>query len=226
MSYMKKYRLMIVALLMTMLAGCAIDNMDEPSSHVHGRIVYQGNPIGVRSTGGAVKLEIWQGQFGAEAAMDVYVAQDGSFSAMIYDGPCRLVAKDGVGPWENRHDTIHFDVKGNVELDYPVVPYFTISDEQYSLSPDSVLTATFRVERVSQTAAVQACGLIVNRTRFVDMTSSDGSVAGIQDGEGNVTATFDLKTLMREQKFLFARVYVKIRDVEEAIYSVEPYQVK
>ena len=44
--------------------------------------------------------------------------------------------------------------------------------------------------------------------------------------DGMVTATFDLKQLMREQKFLFARVYVKIKDVEEAIYSVNPYQVK
>ncbi len=223
---MKKYRMMIVALLAALLAGCAIDNMDEPTSHVHGRIVYQGQPLGVRSTGGAVKLEIWQGQFGAEAAMDVYVAQDGTFSAMIYDGPCRLVAKDGVGPWENRHDTIYFDMKGSIELDYPVTPYFTISDEHYSLAPDSVLTATFRVNRVSDEAVMQACGLIVNRTRFVDMTSSDGSVAGQVDAQGVVTAKFDLKQLMREQKFLFARVYVKIRDVEEALYSVEPYQVK
>ncbi|MBQ9217940.1 MAG: DUF3823 domain-containing protein [Muribaculaceae bacterium] len=223
---MKKYRMMIVALLAALLAGCAIDNMDEPASHVHGRIVYQGQPLGVRSTGGAVKLEIWQGQFGAEAAMDVYVAQDGTFSAMIYDGPCRLVAKDGVGPWENRHDTIYFDMKGSIELDYPVTPYFTISDEHYSLAPDSVLTATFRVNRVSDEAVMQACGLIVNRTRFVDMTSSDGSVAGQVDAQGVVTAKFDLKQLMREQKFLFARVYVKIRDVEEALYSVESYQVK
>lgn len=212
--------------LMVVLAGCAIDNMDEPQSHVSGRIVYQGTPIGVRATGGAVRLEIWQSQFGAEAAMDVYVTQDGSFSAMIYDGPCRLVAKDGVGPWKNSHDTVYFDMKGKVELEYPVTPYFTISDEQYALSPDSVLTATFRVEKVVDEAAMQACGLIVNRTQFVDMTSSDGSVAGVVDADGVVTATFDLKQLMREQRFLFARVYVKIRDVEEAIYSVKPFQVK
>ena len=223
---MKRLVVMILATSLLVLAGCAIDNMDEPQSHVQGRIVYQGKNIGVRSTGGAVKLEIWQSQFGAEAAMDVYVAQDGTFSAMIYDGPCRLVAKDGVGPWENRHDTIYFDMQGSVDLEYPVVPFFTISDEHYSLSADSVLTATFKVEKIVEQAAVQACGLIVNRTRFVDMTSSDGAVAGMMDADGMVTATFDLKTLMRDQRFLFARVYVKIKDVEEAVYSVEPYQIK
>lgn len=223
---MKHIRFAVLLVLAWVLAACAIDNMDEPKSHVSGKIVYQGKPIGVRASGGAVKLEIWQSQFGASAAMDVYVAQDGSFSAMIYDGPCRLVAKDGVGPWKNTHDTIRFDMNGSVELEYPVVPYFTINDEKYTLSADSVLTATFRVDRIVDDATIQACGLIVNRTRFVDMTSSDGSVAGMMDGDGMVTATFDIKQLMREQKFLFARVYVKIKDVEEAIYSVNPYQVK
>ena len=99
--------------------GCQIDNYDEPSSLLKGHVVYEGKPIGVKATDGTVQLQLWQSGYGTETPIAVNVAQDGSYSIMLFDGEYRLVAKDGNGPWENRHDEIHFTLKGGAILDYP-----------------------------------------------------------------------------------------------------------
>ena len=64
--------------------GCKKDNYKQPESVITGRVVYQGQPIGVRSNG--VTLELWQHGYALFNKVAVNVAQDGSFSIKIFDG--------------------------------------------------------------------------------------------------------------------------------------------
>lgn len=226
---MKKILLILAAAtsLLPLATSCEVDNVDAPACQISGYIVYDGQPLGLMGTNNAMKIELWERGYGLEAAQTVFVGQDGKFSTYVYGKyPVRIVAQDGLGPWENRHDTVYIDhVNGNMTVNYPVVPYFMIEDLNYSLSADSVLTATFTVEQISENANLEQIGLYVNSTRFVDRQTYVASTTA-PGNVGAVTLTLDLKNELKNQRFLFARVCIKNRNVDQAVYSQEPYQLK
>ena len=80
------YRIFGFLFLIISIHGCQIDNYDEPSSLLKGHVVYEGKPIGVKATGGTVQLQLWQSGYGTETPIAVNVAQDGSYSIMLFDG--------------------------------------------------------------------------------------------------------------------------------------------
>ena len=41
-----------------MLAGCELDNFDDPKAMLEGQVTYQGEPISVRSN--SAEFQIWQ----------------------------------------------------------------------------------------------------------------------------------------------------------------------
>ena len=153
------------------------------------------------------------------------VGQDGFFSTYVYPGQCRIVAKDGNGPWENRHDTLIVDVNRNLETDYEVVPYYTISDVNYTVSPDSILTAQFTVTQVSENANIGTMGVLVNKTQFVDLTSNVKSTSS-PGQTGKISLSMDIKNALKNERYLFARIFVKNADVDEALYTVDIHQLK
>ena len=205
--------------------GCQIDNYDEPSSLLKGHVVYEGKPIGVKATDGTVQLQLWQSGYGTETPIAVNVAQDGSYSIMLFDGEYRLVAKDGNGPWENRHDEIHFMLKGGAILDYPVIHYYTISDVQFIPNDNKTeLTAKFTVTQVGESQGLASVFLLIGKTRFIDLatTVKQATSSGVT---GEITLTVDLSDLSKE-KALFARVGARIKNVDEAVYSTEIYSIR
>lgn len=214
---------------LTLMGGCQLDNYDYPDCQVAGRIVYDGQPLGLKGTEHPISMELWERGYGKDMPQTVYVSQSGTFSTYVYgEHPVRLVAKDGAGPWENRHDTIYIDNVGKgIVVDYPVVPYFIIKNEKYELSADSVLTAKFIVQQVSEQAELSSVGLVVNYTKYIDTSINAGSVSGTGN-IGECTLSMDLKDVMKAQKnrHVFARVYVKNKGVDEALYSLNPEQIK
>ena len=111
------------------LAACefgVFDNYDEPNALLTGRVVYQGSPVGVRSNG--VQLELWQPGYDLNQKIPIYVDQDGSFSAMVFDGEYKLNLLAGNGPWVDIRDTLQVQVQGQTQVDVPVVPYYTIEN--------------------------------------------------------------------------------------------------
>lgn len=212
------------------MSSCEVDNMDAPDCHIHGVMTYHGMPIGIRATGtgnlsnSSVSLELWQSGFGKETAQNVNVAQDGSFSTYIYSGEFRLVTKPGVGPWE-KADTVRFTAKGGeMEINYEVVPYFTISDVNYQYNAtDSTLNATFNITKIVEDANIKSVGLLVNNTLFVDLSYNKSSITNTGN-PGEVILTLNCKSLV-DCKSLFARVFVRSDKSNEAVYSLEPYQV-
>ena len=110
-----KLRICLLLCAAIALAGCEYDNYEAPKSRLCGRIVYDDEPVGLRQTGTGQDynvLELYQPGFEGTAPIPVYVAQDGSFSAMLFDGTYRMVAKNGSGPWVDSGTELWFDVRG------------------------------------------------------------------------------------------------------------------
>ncbi len=205
------------------IAGCGKDNYDPPKSVLTGKVVYNGQPVGVKGTNNAVRLELWQRGFQLFTAIPVYVTQDGSFTATLFDGDYKLVSIRGNGPWESKQDTVAVTVKGDTQVDYPVTPFYTISNETFALSGNK-LTATFTINFVSGAQAVERATLVVNKTKFVDETAQIARVDKTNPGTGQVTMTIDLNETVMSNVLLTARVGVKVSG-REAIYSA-PKQIK
>jgi len=80
MKMKKIIRISFVMLLSAWIASCGKDNYDPPQSTLSGQIVYNGNPVQVRGTNGAVQLQLYQDGWQKRDPIAVYVTQDGSFS--------------------------------------------------------------------------------------------------------------------------------------------------
>jgi hypothetical protein len=207
----------LIFALAVLAAGCGKDNYDEPSSMLMGKVIYNGQAIGVKGTGSAVQLELWQDGYDLYTSIPVYLTQDGSFSAVLFDGTYKLVSKSGNGPWVSAQDTVVVTVKGSTTVDYTVTPFYTISNESFSLSGNT-LTATFDISQIAGAQAVERAILVVNKTNFVDETAQIQRVDLTDPGTGQVTMTMTLSDDVLSNSTLNARVGVKISG-REAIYS-------
>ena len=58
---MIQYKYLVIALLSVMMfTACGLDNYDAPQSELHGKITYNGETLGLRGTGEAVQLQLYQ----------------------------------------------------------------------------------------------------------------------------------------------------------------------
>ena len=88
-----------VILLLVLFSGCGKDNFDAPESKLVGRVTYQGQALNLRGTGEAVQLQLYQDGYEKNDPISVFVGQDGTFSALLFDGEYRLTTRVGNGPW-------------------------------------------------------------------------------------------------------------------------------
>jgi hypothetical protein len=199
-------------------AACAFDNFAPPESELQGRIVFQGQPLNVRQN--AIQLELWQDGYALRREIPVYVRQDGTFSATLFDGAYKLVRKQNNGPWENDSDTIRFEIRGSHAIDVPVKPYFVIRNDNLQRN-GSVLTANFDVEQVVQGRQVERLALYVGTTAFVDARYNSARLDRVATNSalGTNTLSLDLASVSVNRDFLYARVGVKTQGVEELIYT-------
>lgn len=210
------------------LTGCGLDNYDEPSSTLSGQITYEGEPVRLRGTGEAVQLQLYQDGYELDAPIPVYVKQDGSFEAELFDGVYKLVTRDQNGPWVNSRDTTLVTLDGETQISLEVTPYFTISDVSLTLEGEAKLRGSFTIGRVSPDARVEYAMLLIAKTTFVDDVvnleridiSDPAAGSSIQlslDASGNENVV--------NSKALFARVGVRTVGADQAIYS-EVVQVR
>ena len=85
-----------VILLLVLFSGCGKDNFDAPESKLVGRVTYQGQALNLRGTGEAVQLQLYQDGYEKNDPISVFVGQDGTFSALLFDGEYRLTTRDGL----------------------------------------------------------------------------------------------------------------------------------
>jgi len=218
---MKQYRFIILFMIVLFtITSCGLDNYDAPQSRLHGKITYNGEELGLRGTGQAVQLQLYQDGYQLRDYIRVYVGQDGSFEALLFDGVYKLVTRDKNGPWVNNRDTILVNLKGSAEVEVPVTPYFTISNESISLSGNE-LNATFNVNKIVSTANIDYVTLLVNKTSFVDDATyiARKDFRNQQPGSLNLVMDLSNNTNVSAAKALFARVGVRTVGADQAIYS-------
>ena len=221
----KNYIYLLFAASITMLAGCKFDNYIAPQSMLSGTIGYQGQAIGVRSN--AVQLELWQRGYQLFTKIPVYVQQDGTFSAVLFDGDYKLTYVKGVGPWVTKTDSVAVSVRGNTVVDFPVEPYFLIKSSTFVKNGTNI-TGTLTLQRVNTTNTLEAVRIYLNKGSIVDgninLANASIAASAITDITAPITINVTIPTTLSANDYLYARVGVKTTGVTELAYGA-PQQV-
>jgi len=224
---MKKTTLNIILFITCALSmiACGKDNYDSPDSTLTGNVTYNGASQGVRGTNNSVRLQLWQDGYALREPIDVFLTQDGTFSAALFDGAYKLITVSGNGPWAHSTDTLDIQVKGNTHVDFPVAPYFTISDTDYSLQGNT-LTVRFQLDQIDESRALEEVSLLVNNTTFVDLGNFKAKTTSTEEKPGLVSLSLDVTDQLASSSALFTRVAVKANGITEAIYDTKVEKIK
>ncbi|MDM8172762.1 MULTISPECIES: DUF3823 domain-containing protein [Olivibacter] len=219
---MKKYCIYSLLIFVTLLAGCGKDNYDEPTSTLTGRIVYQGEPLQLKGTNESVRVQLFQDGYDFRTPLDVFVSQDGSFSAKLFDGHYKLVTRDGNGPWLNTRDTTEVELRGTASVDLEVTPYFTISNSSISLS-GNVMNTSFTINQIVDAAQIDRVMLLLNTTTFVDevanVVRAEYTGDDVQVGQMALNVDFSDEPDAVNGRALFGRICVWPSGSDQGIYS-------
>lgn len=206
--------------LVSILSGCKKDNYSPPTSMLSGRVVYQGQPVGVRSNG--VQLEIWQSGFQLFSKIPVYINQDGTFSAALFDGDYKLTRLRGNGPWVDNTDTINVQVRGATNVDVPVEPYFVITNPTFQKSGTAV-AASGKIDQVVTTATIERVSFYIGASEFVDANIKEGfddkTGAALADLSQPLTFSITPSAALAAKGYVFGRIGVKTAGVAEMLYT-------
>jgi hypothetical protein len=223
---MKPYILITFsAFFILLLSACEKDNVKEPGSVLSGRIVYQGQPVGLRSSG--VQFELWQPGYQLYSKIPLNIAQDGTFSALLFDGDYKLVRTPGAGPWADNTDTINVLLKGTADVDVLVQPYFLIKNAAFEKN-GSAVKATFTIEKNTSTKTLELARLYIGPNVIVDQNNNSAtaqaSAAAITIGQP-VTVNVNIPSGIANETFIYARIGVKTTGVAELLYT-EPQRIQ
>lgn len=216
------------ALLLSALAasmqGCGLDNYEEPQSRLTGRITYRGEPLQLRH--GSIRFDLEQDTYELGDKIEVVISQEGTFSALLFPGKYRFVARPGNGPWTDDSPAVEFTIGDGKRFDFQVTPYFLVRQGECSLAGTS-LRGSCTVERVASGRAIEALTLFVGKTRFVDDRGGRSlrSAAFPQPVEGPNSVSLTLDETLARYPVLYARIGLKIEGIDERIYS-EAIKVK
>lgn len=213
---------------MILLASCKYDNYSPPSSRFTGAIMYKNDSINVSYND--VTFQLWQSGFGKLTPINVTVDQNGSFSALLFNGDYQLIFPAGQGPFislinaKTNSDTIPVHIQGNTNLEIQVLPYYMIMDPQFSVS-DSTVHATCKLEKIitdSLAQDIQSVSLYLSKTLFDDSRTSV-STTNINGSDitdmNNIALSATIPAMIPTQHYIFARIGVKINNVEDMIFS-------
>lgn len=223
-----KFHAILFIVLIVSFTACKEDNYSEPKAMLSGKVVYKGEPIGVEQD--QVRLQLFEPGWGKLAPIDVPIAQNASYSALLFNGKYKLVFPVGQGPFRTvvkdaaAKDTLFLEINGNKEMDVEVTPYYMIRSPKF-LSGERKITGSISLEKIITDANaknIERVSLYVNKTDFVSgannivVTDMDG--AAIKDLNAISLAAI-VPDFLPTQNYVFARIGVKIAGVEDMIFS-------
>ncbi|EDM34330.1 hypothetical protein PBAL39_12718 [Pedobacter sp. BAL39] len=209
-------------------AACKKDNFEEPSSKLTGRVLYNNEEIGLQYN--EVPLELYQPGFGKTGAINATFAQDGSYSALLFNGNYKLIIPGSNGPFRWRQnasggrDTLNVAVNGAQTLDLQVEPYYMVRNATFTAT-GMTLAATFRVDQIitgADAKAIDQVVVYVNKTQFVSGADNiaSTSIAGADiTNPASMSLSVTIPAMTPAQNYVFARVGVRISGVEDMIFS-------
>lgn len=223
-----KLHYILLFALGTAVLSCKKDNYDPPSSMLSGRIMYKGEPIGVEYN--QVPFEIYQPGFGKIGPINGTFTQEGTYSVLLFDGNYKFVVRNGQGPfiWKqtaaNTPDTVAINLQGSQTKDFEVEPYYMIRNPQFSLAGGKV-SGTAKIDKIITDARakdIERVSLYINKTQFVSGVDNIGArnLAGSDITDpNNVRLEVTVPAIVPKQNYVFARIGVKIKGVEDLIFS-------
>ncbi|MGK6349839.1 DUF3823 domain-containing protein [Parapedobacter sp. DT-150] len=218
---MRRYLNLLLLPAIVAVGSCGLDNYDAPESKLYGRVVYNGEPVGVKGTQEAVQLQLYQDGYELRNPIQVFVKQDGTFEATLFDGEYKLVTRDNNGPWVNNRDTTIVNVNGTANVDVEVTPFYTLSNVSLSLNGNN-MDASFQINQLVDDASIDYAMILVSKTAFVDdvvyIVRQDLNEA---EAGSAITQSLDLSgnSDFNAGSELFARVGVRPVGKDQAIYS-------
>lgn len=195
--------------------------------------MYQGEPIEVERN--QVPFQLYQYGFGRVGPIDGTFAQDGSYSALLFDGEYKFIIPNGQGPfmWKQTAagtpDSVTITMKGSQELDFDVTPYYMVRNAQFNATGNTA-NATFSLEKIVTDANakdIDYVTLFVNKTQFVsggdNINNFDVNPARLAGSDitdmNNIQLSAVYNPPTTTQNYVFARIGVKIAGVEDMLFS-------
>ncbi|WP_186755463.1 DUF3823 domain-containing protein [Echinicola salinicaeni] len=210
------------------LTSCEYDNYDEPKLLFEGNLVYQGEPIGVSYND--VYFELWEEGWQTFGNIGVSVDQDGSFSSLLFSGDYKLIIPASQGPFmsmtntETNSDTIPLNLRGSLDMDIEVMPYYMLRNVSISGNSNTV-NADFSLEQIitdENAKGINEVVLYLSKTTFVDSRTSISSsrIGGADIADlNNIQLSTSVPDMTPTQDYVFARVGVRIDGVEDMLFS-------
>lgn len=208
----------VAVISMLLMVGCSLDNYEEPSSILTGKVAFNGNSVGLSH--GKVSFNLYQEGYGKRGPIPVYLAYDGSFSAMLFDGAYRLEIIDNNGPWNNDIQPMDIIVNGDTDIEIDVTPYYFLTDVSIVLNGNEVRSLC-NVREVSPERKLRQLFLCVGPTRFI----SDQSYSYVARRNlmpvnlGGNSISVDISDIISEYDMLYARLGLQMEGLQECIYS-------
>lgn len=214
---MRKYVYLFV-LIVLMLSACEYDNYDSPDSELTGRIVFNGESVGVRQ--GLNVLQLYEPGWQHFEPININVKQDGTFSALLFDSDYQMVLISGNGPWVNQPDTIDVYVAGSEMMEIEVEPFFWIDNEEFE-TDGSTLTARFNLDQIVETSELQYVSLFIGETTLLDnrVNAGEERLAHGAIDSLNEPISINMDITGNDEDFFFARIGVKAQGNSELIFS-------
>lgn len=218
----------LTLILVASIYSCRKDNYDPPGSMLTGAVLYGKDTVYLEYD--RVPFQLFEYGFGKVGPIASSFKQDGSFSALLFDGEYKFTIPPGQGPFKWRElapgvpDSVNVTVRGNTNLNIEVTPYYIIRNTQVSASGNTI-TAQFAAEKIITDADakdIERVNLYINRTQFVSGTNN---VAWAEISGGNITdptsitISQNVPNLIPAQNFVFVRVGIKIQGVEDMVFS-------
>lgn len=174
-----KNNVVLLLMIASIVGGCKKDNKEPPESLLTGTVVIDGTKEAVGVASNRVQLELWQRGYALYQKIPVYIAQNGTFSAKLFDGQYKLVRLSGA-PWANSADTIEINLaKQSATIEVPVKPYFKVGSETITFNAaDTSITATFNVTRLDPARNADRVSLHLGLTNIVDAVANQIPFSG------------------------------------------------
>ncbi len=222
-------RYILISLVALSFFACKKDNYSEPGTFLTGSLMYKGDSVQVERN--QVPYQIYQYGFGKVGAINGTFEQDGSYSQVLYDGNYKLIIPNGQGPflWNQTSsgapDSLAITLKGNQSVNLEVTPYYMVRNIHIAVA-GGVVSATFKAEQIitdpTMAKSIERVSLYINKTQFV----SGGDNIALMDLAGtsitdpnNISLSVTIPALVPTQNYVFARVGIKITNVEDMIFS-------
>jgi len=214
-------------LLVVAFVACKKDNYKEPSAQLSGQLQYKGEVINVERN--QVPFQLYQYGYGKVGAINGTFAQDGTYGALLFNGNYKLLIPSGQGPflWKELApgvpDSMTVTMNGNQTLNIEVTPYYMIRNTQISAAGGKV-TANFKADKIIQDANakdIERVSLYINTGQFVgtdNVAAADMAGSAIAD-PSNISLQVTVPSFTPTQNYVYARVGLKIANVEDMIFS-------